>query len=467
MPGGALHRRDLDEVVDVRRRLPHRVVESAVEVGRLRGAADGHALACERGGGEPAAQPALHAGRISRSLPCGGRTAVGSAVTATAVAAAGDRVLYRILQLEHAGHGGAAGGRTPGPDASAERAGATAPRPVRGLERTGNRLRPLGGGFRERPGHRRAGGRRALGDQRIGERRDDPILRVEQTGELPVDPGALAHLACRHVDEPRGNAKPITDTLIATRDEPPRTEPAAGGQGVVVPVSAIARAACPRVIADHAHAQAAQVARHRLGNPLTNPRVGGLPAQVAKGNDQNRVRRLRGRLCRKPETEPPERQDGNHPHGTLTYRASATRIHREALAGTGKSSRPRGRLRARIVSRRRSPVALETRAREFPQFRVRQAFVLHTPVAPRNGSLARRFGPSPRSMTLRRSTPLRCVLRRRLLAGIHPAADSSLLSMSNAPRRTQRSARCRTNSSTETSTKSRCPSSVSLDWRPV
>ena len=37
-------------------------------------------------------------------------------------------------------------------------------------------------------------------------------------------------------------------------------------------------------------------------------------------------------------------------------------------------------------------------------------------LAPRNGSLAHRFGPSPRSMTLRLRTPLRCVLRRKLLA---------------------------------------------------
>ena len=82
-----------------------------------------------------------------------------------------------------------------------------------------------------------------------------------------------------------------------------------------------------------AHAQAAQVARHRLGNPLPDPRIGGLPAQVGEGNDQNRIGGLRGRRRRKPESEPSERQDRNPPNGTLTYWASATRLHPETPAG--------------------------------------------------------------------------------------------------------------------------------------
>ena len=321
--------------------------------------------------------------------------------------------------------------RTPRPDAGAERAGGATipnpdsrPRPEPGTDC----IRSAAGSGKEDPATAVWAARRALGDQRLGERRDDPVLRVEQTDDRFVDPGALAHLARRHVDEPRGDAQPIADTLIATGHEPPRTRPAAGGQGLVVPVSAIARVACPRVIADHAHAQAAQVARHRLGNSVADPRIGGLPAQVGEGHDQNRIDGLRNGRRRKPETEPPKRQDRNQPKGTLTHRASATRLHPEAPAGGQGKSRS---LRRRTQRSEFCGAGSWSRG-DWPKRRAGEAF--RAPAGRENGHV----GAQPAG-ALRQQSPVAC---------------------QNAPRRTQRSATVPDEHSTETSTKSRVPPAV-------
>ena len=129
-PGGALHRCDLDEVVDVGRRLPDRVVEPAVEVGRLCGAADGDAFAGYRRRREPAAAPTPRIGHAVRSPLRGGAVTVRA--RADPVAVAGGGVLERTVEIEEAGHAGSAGGGIPGPDAAgSERAGArAAPRRV-------------------------------------------------------------------------------------------------------------------------------------------------------------------------------------------------------------------------------------------------------------------------------------------------------------------------------------------------
>ena len=326
----------------MRRRLPHGIVEPAVEVGRLGRAADGDAPAGDRRRCEPAAAAAP--GGRPRGRARGLARAIHAAVpalVAQSTAVAGNGILERVFQLEHSRNRRASGGWVSGADATgAERprvhaipSGAREPGP------TGSGIHPLDGGFRQPPASIPDCIRRTTWDERVGERRDDAVLRVEQIRESPVDPGAAAHCAGLHVDEPRGDAQQVADTLIAPGHHPLRTQPATGTEQLPVDRRPTP-AHVPRrpLVADHPHAQVPQVARHRLGNPVADPGIGGLAAQIGERDDQNCIRRLPGGRRRQPEPSDRESRDASAEPRARTRTAWNEQLHQDHIRReTGKS----------------------------------------------------------------------------------------------------------------------------------
>ncbi len=314
--GRTLHRRDLHEVGDVGRGLPRRVVQPAVDGGRIEGPRHRRRRPPDRRGREPApaAPPRRSGGGGHRATPAarpGQDQGAGHPVPGTRGSVPGEGVRIR------AGRGPAAGRKRPrrrfGRRSRSERGRAGGRRRCR---------RPFGSGRRDecpgrprRRGRRRCRGwprrrgqprrsdrRRRTGREPVGDGGGDPVLCLEQVLPRAVHPRIERDGAGRHVDHPGGDAQAVADPLQRAVDEPAHAPVAPGGQrargrraGVCRRAAGSGQAARPPAHDRHPHPL--HVGRHRLGNPRPDPVVGRLPADVGERDDggDGRLRQPRGR----------------------------------------------------------------------------------------------------------------------------------------------------------------------------
>ena len=161
----------------------------------------------------------------------------------------------------------ARGGAEVGPPTAERRAAA-----ARGRRRRGNERRPSAGA--------------------AGQLAGNPVLQVEDVGEGAVDPRGGGESAAQRVDEPRGDAQPIADALIAAGDDPAGAElTPQRRRGGVVPVRGDAahrgRDALER---DHREGVAGlEVGRHRLRDAVAQPVVPLVAGDVGERNDRHRL----------------------------------------------------------------------------------------------------------------------------------------------------------------------------------
>ena len=271
----ALDGRDLDEVRDVGRGLPDRIVQAAVDVGRVARAPDDHRRARSRRRREAAAShrtPALGAG--------------------------GRRAGPRFAERERTGHVPFGLGRN---DA--------------GRRRGRDALGPWGGCRRGHTCRRRHAGRRSrVGRQVPGERRTQLVLDVEQVAEVAVDAGAERGRAGSDIHEAGRDPQPFSHPLKCSVDEPGDTAPAVGIERAAVEpavsVSVSVSVSVPRgqgiggvdrAVPDHAEPRVPQIGCDGFGEAGADPVVGRLPAHVRERHHDDRTGRLRRRHGRSEE----------------------------------------------------------------------------------------------------------------------------------------------------------------------